>query len=158
MSTLTYPSDRFPAPPSVALDVPDDWEPVSVPGVALAARQSGEHEQFTANVIVRLGTRPAMDQPADALMELAGSMQGRADATVGEPETVEVGGVPFVRCEVSWTDGRGVAIRQMHLFTGLPREDGVQDFVHLTGSVGGPDADSDAAVVQKVLDSVRVTR
>ena len=54
MTTLSYPSDRFPAPPSVSLDIPDDWEPVAVPAVVLAAKQSGEQQIFTANVIVRL--------------------------------------------------------------------------------------------------------
>jgi hypothetical protein len=158
MTTLSYPSDRFPAPPSVSLDIPDDWEPVSAPAVVLAAKQSGEQQVFTANVIVRLGTRSALDQPADALMELAGAVQGRQDATVGEMQHVELGGLPFVRVDVAWTDPRGIAIRQHHLFTGLPREDGLQDFVHLTGSVGGPEADGDEAVVLKVLESVRVTR
>ena len=157
MTTLSYPSDRFPAPPSVTIDIPDDWEPVSVPAVALAAKQGGGQQAFTANVIVRLGTRPGLDQPADALMELAGAVQGRQDATVGEMQHVELGGLPFVRVDVAWTDPRGIAIRQHHLFTGLPREDGLQDFVHLTGSVGGPEADSDEAVVIKVLESVRVS-
>jgi hypothetical protein len=157
MTTLSYPSDRFPAPPSVSLDVPDDWDPVSVPAVALAAKQGGEHV-FTANVIVRIGTRPGLDQPTDALMELAGAVEGRLDAKIGEMQHVELGGLPFVRIDVSWTDPRGIAIRQHHLFTGMPREDGLQDFVHLTGSVGGPEADSDEAVVLKVLESVTVSR
>ncbi|HEY7717508.1 MAG TPA: hypothetical protein VH915_02035 [Pedococcus sp.] len=157
MSTLTFPGERFPAPPSVSLDVPDDWEPVSVPSVVLAAKASGEHPEFTPNVIVRVGTRPGLDQPADALMELAGSLEGRADAQIGTPEPVEVGGTTFHRCDVSWTDPRGVAIRQTHLFAGLPREDGLQDFVHVTGSRGGrPGADD--TVVAAVLDSVKVTR
>ena len=158
MTTRSYPSDRFPAPPSVSLDIPDDWEPVSVPAVVLAARQAGEQRAFTANVIVRVGTRAGLDQPADALMELAGAVQGRQDATVGDMQHVELDGLPFVRVDVSWTDPRGIAIRQHHLFTGLPREDGLQDFVHLTGSVGGPEADGDEAVVLKVLESVRVSR
>jgi hypothetical protein len=158
MSTLSYPSDRFPAPPPVSLDIPEDWEPVSVPAVVLAARQSGGQQAFTANVIVRLGTRPGLDQPVDALMELAGAVQGREDAIVGEMQHVELRGLPFVRVDVAWTDPRGIAVRQHHLFTGLPREDGLQDFVHLTGSVGGPEADDDEAVVLKVLESVRVSR
>ncbi|TQJ48833.1 hypothetical protein [Phycicoccus sp. SLBN-51] len=157
MTTLSYPSDRFPAPPSVSLNVPDDWEPVSVPSVALAAKQSGE-QLFTPNVIVRLGTRSALDQPADALLELTGAVEGRQDARIGEMQHVELGGLSFVRVDVAWTDPRGIAIRQHHLFTGLPREDTLQDFVHLTGSVGGPEADGDEAVVLKVLESVRVTR
>ena len=36
MSTLAYPSPDFPGPPSVALEVGDDWEPVHAPGTTLA--------------------------------------------------------------------------------------------------------------------------
>ena len=63
-----------------------------------------------------------------------------------------------MRVEVAWTDPRGIAVRQHHLFTGLLREDGLQDFVHLTGSVGGVGADGDEAVVLKVLESARISR
>ena len=158
MTTLSYPSERFPAPPSVSLDIPESWEPLSVPSVVLAARQREQNADFTPNVIVRMGTRPGLDQPADALMELAGSMQGREDAVVGELQRLDIDGTPFVRVDVSWSDPRGVAVRQHHLFTGLPREDGLQDFVHLTGSVGGAGADADEAVVLKVLESARISR
>ena len=157
MTTLTFPSERFPAPPSVSLDVPADWEPVAVPSVALAARATGEH-QFAPNVVVRVGTRPGLDQPTDALIELTGAMQGRQDAQVGEMRSVEVGGVGFVRVDVSWVDPRGVLVRQAHLFTGFPREDGLQDFVHVTGSVGGETADADEKTLEGVLESVRVAR
>lgn len=59
---------------------------------------------------------------------------------------------------MSWADPRGVAIRQVHLFAGLPREDGLQDFVHVTGSVGGSSAEADLAAVEKILDSAQVRR
>jgi hypothetical protein len=157
MTTLSYPSERFPGPPSVSLEVPEGWEPVAVPSVVLAARATGEHD-FAPNVIVRVGTRPGMDQPTDALMELTGSMQGRQDAQVGTMRDVEIGGLRFVRVDVSWTDPRGVAVRQAHLFTGLPRQDGLQDFVHVTGSTGGPGADAGMDSLEEVLESVRVTR
>ena len=50
---------------------------------------------------------------------------------------------------VAW-DGRHPAL--------APREDGLQDFVHLTGSVGGRAAETDEAVVHKILESARVSR
>ena len=158
MTTLSFPSERFPSPPSVSLDIPESWEPVSVPAVVLAARQREQNADFTPNVIVRVGTRPGLDQPADAVMELAGAMQGREGARIGELQHLDVAGTPFVRVDVAWTDPHGIAVRQHHLFAGLPREDGLQDFVHLTGSVGGVEADGDEAVVLKVLESARISR
>ena len=158
MTTVSYPSERYPAPPTVSIDIPDTWETLSVPGVAIAARATEQRPDFTPNVIVRVGTRALHDQPADIVMEVAGAMQGRPDAVVGSPETVEVGGEQWIRIEVSWSDGQGTAIRQVHLSRGIPRDEAVQDFVHLTGSTGGAGLESDQPAVESVLGSVALTR
>jgi hypothetical protein len=158
MTTVSYPSELHPAPPPVSIDIPDSWETMSVPGVAIAAVQAERNADFTPNLIVRVGTRPALDQPADVLMEVAGAMQDRPDAHLGPAEQVELGGVQWTRVSVAWTDAQGLPIRQTHLSHGLPRDSEVQDFFHLTGSTGGASAESDAAVVQGVLESVRITR
>ena len=158
MTTVSYPSERYPAPPTVSIDVPDSWETLSVPGVAIAARQTPANPDFTPNVIVRVGTRALHDQPADILMEIAGSMQDRPGAQVGSPETVELGGQEWTRVVVTWTDAQGVPIRQVHQSASLPRDEAVQDFIHLTASTGGAGLEADAPVVAAVLDSVRLTR
>ena len=158
MTTLSFPSDRFPAPPSVALDVPDTWEPVSVPAVVLAARQREVNADFTPNVIVRVGTRPEHDSVADALMELRGTVEARPQAAVSQPRPVTIGGLEFQRVDVSWVDPQFGTIHQLHAFAGLPREDTLQDFVHITGSAGGAGGEADLAVVEQVVQSARVTR
>ena len=158
MTTVSYPSERYPAPPTVTIDIPDEWETLSVPAVAIAARRAPEKPDFTPNVIVRVGTRAAQDQVADVLMEIAGAMQDRPGAQIGSPETVDLGGTSWTRVRVAWTDAQGLPIRQTHLSTGVPRDDAVQDFIHLTGSTGGEGAESDAPVVDAVLSSVRLSR
>jgi hypothetical protein len=158
MTTVSYPSERYPAPPTVSVDIPDGWETLSVPAVAIAARQAPEKADFTPNVIVRVGTRAAQDQVADVLMEIAGAMQGRPGAEIGSPEAVELDGTAWTRVRVTWTDAQGLPIRQTHLSTGVPRDEQVQDFIHLTGSTGGEGVESDAPVVDQVLESVRLTR
>jgi len=158
MTTVSYPSERYPAPPTVSIEIPDGWETLSVPAVAIAARQSPEKADFTPNVIVRVGTRAAQDQVADVLMEIAGAMQDRPGALIGEPETVDLDGTSWTRVRVSWTDAQGLTIRQTHLSTGVPRDEAVQDFIHLTGSTGGVGAESDGTVVDQVLGSVRLSR
>ena len=158
MSTLSFPSDRFPAPPAVSIDVPDTWEPVSAPAVALAAKQAEVNADFTPNVIVRLGTRPENDQPADALMELRGSVDARPQAEVGEVRTVQINDQEFHRVDVSWVDPQFGTIRQIPAFASLPREDSLQDFVHVTGSAGGAGVDADVPVVEQVIASTRITR
>jgi hypothetical protein len=158
MSTLTFPSSRFPAPPSVSLEVPDTWEPVSVPAVAMATRQAEANADFTPNVIVRLGTRPELDQVADAVIELRGSVEGRPDAAISEPRPVQINGLEFHRLDASWDDPQFGRIHQVHAFVGLPRQDALQDFVHITGSAGGKGGEQDLAVVEQVIASARVTR
>ena len=158
MTTVSYPSERFPAPPTVSVDIPDTWETLSVPGVALAARQSPEKPDFTPNVIVRVGTRPLHDQPADVLMEIAGARQGRPDAQIGSAETVDLDGQEWTRVVVTWSDAQGLPIRQTHQSASLPRDEQVQDFIHLTGSTGGAGLESDDPEVAAVLASVRLTR
>jgi hypothetical protein len=158
MTTVSYPSERYPAPPTVSVDVPESWETLSVPGVAIAARQAPAKPDFTPNVIVRVGTRALHDQPADVLMEIAGAMQDRPEAKIGSPETVELDGQEWTRVVVTWSDAQGLTIRQTHQSASLPRDEEVQDFIHLTGSTGGAGIDSDEAVVAGVLASVRLTR
>jgi hypothetical protein len=158
MSTLSFPSERFPAPPSVSIDVPDSWEPVSAPAVVLAAKQTEVNADFTPNVIIRLGTRPENDSPADALMELRGSVDQRPQAEVSEIRTVQINEQEFHRVDVSWLDPQFGTIRQIHAFASLPREDALQDFVHVTGSAGGAGVDADVPVVEQVIASTRITR
>ena len=158
MTTVSYPSERYPAPPTVSIDIPEGWETVSLPAVAIAVRQAQEKPDFTPNVIVRVGTRARDDQPADVLMELAGAMQERPEAQLGSPETVDLGGTTWTRVVVSWADTQGTPIHQTHLSVGLPRDEATQDFVHLTGSTGGSGAQTDAPVVDAVLGSVRLSR
>jgi hypothetical protein len=158
MTTVSYPSELYPAPPTVSIDIPDHWETTSLPGVAITAREAPPRGDFTPNVIVRVGTRPLHDQPADVLMEVTGAMQDKADSVVGPAEQVDVEGVQWTRVAVQWTDARGLRIHQTHQSTGLPRDDQVQDFIHLTASTGGAGAEDDAPVLDQVLRSVRLTR
>ena len=48
--SIEYPSADFPGPPRITVEVPDDWETLTVPGVQVAAGvplQCGEGEDFS---------------------------------------------------------------------------------------------------------------
>jgi hypothetical protein len=73
------------------------------------------------------------------------------------PFEVEIEGVPFVGVNVSWTDATIGDVVQAHLFAGARRGQ-VVDLLQVTGSVGGPDAESEYTAIQQVMQTVRVRR
>ena len=91
-------------------------------------------------------------------MELRGSVDPRPQAEVGEMHAVQINDQEFHRVDVSWVDPQFGTIRQIHAFASLPREDALQDFVHVTGSAGGAGVDADVPVVEQVIASTRITR
>ncbi len=154
MSTLAYPSPDFPGPPSVTLEVGDDWEPVHAPGTMLAARLP-RPEGFSPNVVVTLepcAPDDAVERSLEQVVTIAGSRGGG----VSEPYAAELGGARFVGCDATWPDSRG---RATVLHANLFHVAGAGDtayLVQLTGAVGGPAAEADYDLVRSVLTTVRV--
>jgi hypothetical protein len=58
MSTLAYPSPTFPGPPSVTLEVGDDWEPVHAPGTMLAGRLPRADDDLVRSVLTTVRVQP----------------------------------------------------------------------------------------------------
>jgi len=157
MATLTYPSTQFPGPPSVAIDIPEDWTGVRVPGTLVAARRKESMGQFAPNLVVRGFTRSGAFTIGMALRELKDFVEDRPDGTMDTPFEVQIAEVPFVGVNVSWSDDRVGDVVQAHLFAGARRGQ-VVDLVQVTGSVGGEDAGTEYDTVQQVMQTVRVTR
>lgn len=156
MPTFSYPSDQFPGPPAVTIDLPEDWSPVPTPGALLAARgPAGSGPAPT--LVVRHHTRPAGFTVDAALKDLRTYATRLPDSEVDEPFSVDVGGVPFVGVNLSWSDARNGDVVQVHLFAG-GRQQGLVHLVHVTGTVGGSSAPQDYDVLQGILRTVRVER
>src|SRR5699024_6788498 len=78
--SIEYPSADCPGPPRITVQIPDDWETLTVPGVQVAAAQPRVEGTFRANVVVtvqRFGpeftleaARAGLDQRKAALPEL----------------------------------------------------------------------------------------
>jgi hypothetical protein len=62
MSILAYPSRNFPGPPSVAVDVPEDWMPVHAPGTALGAKLP----RLVRSVLASVRMGPSTPAPVEA--------------------------------------------------------------------------------------------
>ena len=157
VQTLAYPSPQFPGPPTVAIDIPADWSPVRGAGTLVAARRTTSESAFAPNVVVRGFTRSNQFTIGRALGELQAYVAQQADGEMEPPFEVEIERVPFVGVNVSWTDEAIGDVVQAHLFAGARRGQ-VVDLIQVTGSVGGPDAESEYATIQQVMQTVRVKR
>lgn len=157
MPQLTYPSETFPGPPSVTIDVPDTWAPVRVGGTLVSCRRIASDHGFAPNVVIRGFQRSSDFTMRTALAELRGFVADQQAGNVDEPFELELGEVPFLGVNVSWTDPEIGTVVQIHLFAGS-RRGRILDLVQATGSVGGDDAQSSYAEVQQILRTVRVAR
>jgi hypothetical protein len=157
MTTLTYPSAQFPGPPSISVDIPEGWSAVRVPGTLLAARRAGTDGRFAPNVVVRGFTRSGDFTIGRALAELRSYVQDRTDGQMDAPYAHAIEQIPFVGVNVSWSDERVGDVVQAHLFAGARRGQ-VVDLIQVTGSVGGEQAGSEYVSLQRLMQTVRVTR
>lgn len=156
MPQLSYPSEVFPGPPSVTVDVPETWAPVRVGGTLLSCRRIESDHGFAPNVVVRGFQRTSDFTMRDALAELRGFVDGQPQGSIDEPFEIELDEVPFLGVNVSWDDPEIGTVVQIHLFAGS-RRGRIVDLVQVTGSVGGADAETAYAEVQGILQTVRVS-
>ena len=158
MTTLAYPSADFPGLPAVALEVPEEWEPVHAPGTTMATRLPREGA-FAPNVVVTIEQCGPAFRVEESLEQVAALARSRGGA-VSEPYAADLGGAPFVGCDATWPDAEVDTVLQANLFHVVASGDdpGRPAFlVQLTGAVGGASAETDYELIREVITSVRVT-
>ena len=157
MTTLTHPSEQFPGPPTVSLDVPDGWVPVHRPGLLLAVKLPREGA-FAPNVVVNIEAYApglGIDAPMARIREMAQSRSGHTS----EPYAAQLAGREFVGLDASWPDDEVETVLQANLFHVVEPEDGPGPrwLVQLTGAVGGPGAEQDYDLIRQVIMTTSVT-
>jgi hypothetical protein len=153
MSTVTYPSETFPGPPSFTMDCPDGWSPHQVPGAQMAIVQERPQGEFKPNVVVILqrlhpgqDAAAVVEQAVEKLRATPGYEEvGRADTTLA--------GLPAARVEGAWSTEKTGTIAQA-LRVGILEHDGVRDLVEITGTCAGPQAPEVWPVVRAIQDSL----
>ena len=155
MTTLHYPSPQFPGLPSVAIDVPEGWEPVRAPGTTMAAKL-GREGAFSPNVVVSVEECvPAYDvQTSFAQIR---QMAESRDGAISEPYSADLDGRPFVGCDATWPDPDVETILQANLFCVVPTQADAAHLIQVTGAVGGATAEVDYELVRQVIMTTRVT-
>ncbi len=157
MSTLAYPSPDFPGLPSVALDVPDGWEPAYAPGTTMATRLP-RADGFSPNVVVSIEQCVASHTIERSLEQIAEKERSRG-GEVSDPFAAQLGDAEFIGCDANWPDPDVESVLQANLFhivrTSRP---GIAGYlVQLTGAVAGLTAELDYELIREVLTTVRVT-
>lgn len=157
MARLTYPSTEFPGGPRASLELPDGWEPLTVPGALLAAIRPEPADVFNPNIVVTSEPQARGFDIMTVLDLLERTAAERRQGEVGEPYEAIISGVDFVGRPLSWIDDAAGTLVQLHLFGLVPRSDtGDADLVHVTGTVGAANAEEDYRLVRDVLRTLRV--
>lgn len=148
MTALTFPSDAFPALPSITVDLPDDWSPISVPGTIAAAAAPDVPGEFRPNVVVSV-TRFGADYSLDlAAQVVADKFAGLEQAHELGRDRITVDGLEWAHIESTFIDPRvGTLVQAAHLAV-VPNGP-CADLVQVTGSVTA------AQAKDGVLDTLR---
>lgn len=158
MTTLSFPSATFPAPPQVHLDVPEGWEPVHVPGAALAVMRPEPSNVFRPNIVVTLLDGADGTDPHAALEAATQRVREHRDAEIGEVREATVSGVDFIGRNTSFVDEQAGTIAQMHLFGAVASgPEGHRTLIQLTATFGAAHAAEDATVVHQIIKSMTIT-
>ncbi|WP_295699817.1 hypothetical protein [Lapillicoccus sp.] len=158
MTTISSPSELFPAPPEVSLDLPQGWEPTTAPGALLSARKPGADRDFMSNVLVRVEHREDDFTVDRAVEEIRATAAGRAQGETAGVFRGEIDGCVFDGIDLSWVDDRAGTLLQVHLFHTLEPvvPGGAVNLLQLVGTCGGSAAATDYPVIKTIIRSARV--
>jgi len=159
MPVLAFPGPAAPSPPSVTVEVPDDWDCVPAGSDLLRARGTGAGGE-TVEVTVRSHTGPVGYAASDLVDALADDAS-RPGTEVEPSFVVEIGGREWVARNISWDESTGPVV-EVHLAAAVDASsaDGsaadVSRLVLATGRVRGAALDADYDVLQSVLETLVV--
>lgn len=152
--TLTFPSEAFPAYPSLSMAVPDGWVALAGVGLPLAAAREVPAGQFRPNVLVTVQRFGAGHSMAVSRKEVNQRLKDlpRFTETLREDGT-EVLGAAGLRVEGYFSDGKGGTLVQavrMVVLTQGP----VSDVVQITGTCAGTQVEPAFGEIRDIQDSL----
>ena len=157
MTTVSYPSDSFPAPSGVSIDCPDGWRPMPEAAQCLAVVKDAEPGQFRANVIVSVRRMAAGTALDSAIAELHDRIKQLSEyAPIGEERRL-VDGCQGFRIEGSFVDATAGTIVQAIRLAVVPLGP-VEDLVQTTGSCHGSQVPLALQQIRDIQDSLKVEK
>lgn len=153
---VTYPSAMFPGVPRISLDVPEDWEPLTVPGVQIALAQPRVEGRFRANVVVtvqRVAPGFGIEQARASLARRTAELPDLEELGTGE---IEIDGRTWLASEYGYTQPGRPTVVQAARYAVVERAGVAVDVVEIVGSCGADRADEEIEQLRAVQDSVRI--
>ena len=154
---IQYPSADFPGPPQISIEVPDDWETLTVPGVQVAVAQPRVEGSFRANVVVtvqRFGSDFTLDAAREGLVQRKAALPELEELGTGE---IEIEGMTWIASEYGYTQPGRPTVVQAARYAVVDRGGAAKDVLEIVGSCGAESADDEIETVRTIQDSLRVT-
>lgn len=150
--TASFPSADFPAFPSVTIDAPEGWVPITAQGSILAVAKRSEDGVFSPNVVVAISRFTGEYQLSTAIEAVSRKYSEQKDVAELGREERQVLGVPGFRIEAGYADDRvGTLMQGTHL--AVVRQSNVADLVQITGTCTGSQAREIWPVIRGILES-----
>jgi hypothetical protein len=163
MTTMNYPSDRYPALSAVAIELPDGWEAGVAPDALVVGFDTSSPSHFRTNVLVSV-SRTLAELPIDAIAKTVASEAAAADPTFqvfGEEAEVVGGHEAVVRLQgrrVTATADVTIDVLQMEALVVVPtRNPALADLVQVHATCAADVADAMSPVFRSILESLEVT-
>lgn len=152
--TLTFPSEAFPASPSLQVDQPEGWVALAGVGLPIALAQEVAPGRFRPNVLVTVTRFGADHTVAAARKEVNARLKSlpRFTETLRENAAELLGG-PGMRVEGYFGDGKGGTLVQA-LRMGVLAAGPVFDVVQITGTCAGDQVESVFGQIREIQDSL----
>ncbi|MBM7501382.1 hypothetical protein JOD52_002222 [Brachybacterium muris] len=155
--TISYPSVDFPGPPRLSLDVPDDWETLTVPGVQVAVAQPRVEGRFRANVVVtvqRFGPEFSLEAARAGLEQRKAGLPELEELGTGE---ITIDEIAWIASEYGYTQPGRPTVVQAARYAVIDRAGVATDVVEIVGSCGAEHAEDEIELVRSIQDSVHLT-
>lgn len=156
--SVSYPSAEFPAPPQVTVEVPDDWEMLTVPGVQMALAQPRQEGKFRANVVVtvqRFGPEFSLESAKEGLEQRKSALPELEELGTGE---IDVEGTTWIASEYGYTQPGRPTVVQAARYAVVARGDVATDVIEIVGSCGAESAEEEIEQVRTIQDSVQLAQ
>lgn len=154
--TILFPSADFPGPPQIRLDVPDEWETLTVPGVQMAVAQPRVEGRFRANVVVtvqRFGPGFSLEAAKAGLEQRKAALPELEEIGTGE---ITLDEITWIASEYGYTQPGRPTVVQAARYAVVDRAGVATDVVEIVGSCGAEHAEDEIEVVRSIQDSVHL--